>query len=91
MTASLYQSGWSPRGTRKAWDRCSMDIPSTVRMLGHYAEMAGGQMVEAVGWFDDDGATRILIADFDNGRRIDVRLRAHDRTVTFTQTPEAGQ
>lgn len=83
----LYASGWNPAGSRKTWDRCSMDVASTTKLLGVWAERAGGKVVEAVGWFDDDGATRILVADFDNGKRIDVRFLSRGHRITFSKTP----
>lgn len=85
--SALYRSGWSPVGARRAWDRCSMDVASTTHLLGVWAERAGGKIVEAVGWFDDTGATRILVADFDNGKRIDVRFLARGHRITFSKTP----
>lgn len=85
--SALYRSGWNPTGSRKTWDRCSMDIASTTQLLGVWAERAGGKVVEAVGWFDEDGATRILVADFDNGKRIDMRFLARGHRITFSKTP----
>jgi hypothetical protein len=64
-----------------------MDVASTTELLGVWAERAGGKIVEAVGWFDDNGATRILVADFDNGKRIDVRFLARGHRITFSKTP----
>lgn len=78
MNAVLYQSGYSPRGVRKSWERCSMDVSSTVRSFGYQMAWGNGNVVEAVGWFDDKGATRVLIADFDSGDRVTVRKSGRD-------------
>lgn len=87
----LYQSGWNPPGARKAWDRCSMESKSTEHFLGNYHKMAGGEIVEAVGWFDDDGAVKAVVADYDNGKRLIARMSARTTKVTFERLSAARQ
>jgi len=62
-----------------------MDIPSTARMLGHWHEMGGAEMSEAVAWFDEDDRLRVLVADYADGQRLDLRMKGRQRTVTITK------
>ncbi|AYJ86219.1 hypothetical protein D3Y57_09880 [Sphingomonas paeninsulae] len=48
---------------------------------------------EAVAWFDDDGALRILVADYENGRRVEYRANNRGSRISYTTpqaTPRAG-
>lgn len=98
-SSSLYRSDWNPPGIRKDWDRCSMGTASTKRLLGSWDAAAKGEMVEAVAWFDLEGGLKVLVADYDNGRRIVLRnsgrstkiaFQRHDRTALPTKDGEAS-
>lgn len=87
----LYESGWNPPGTRKDWERTSMECHTTATYLRTAIPDGWGDPVEAVAWFDDhgDGRMRVLIADFANGRRLMLKHRARDRQITLTHVPAA--
>jgi hypothetical protein len=73
-----------------------MDTVSTKRLLGSWDDAVDGAMVEAVAWFDFDGGLRVLVADYDNGRRIIVRTGSRGSTKiqferTALQASEAGR
>lgn len=86
MASALYQSGWNPVGAKKSWERCSMDIPSAAHFLANVPS-GDAKMVECVGWFDDNGAAKIVVADYDNGRRTTVRLGARTTKIQFSRVP----
>lgn len=86
--SGLYQSGWNPPGVRKDWERCSMTTDSTERFLGRMAEGLG-KCVDSVGWFSDAGVCRVLVADFDSGRRMTVRTDGRNWKADYTRTPKA--
>ena len=69
----LYLSGWAPVGVRKSWDRCSMEPASTARYLGEIHTMQKSDLLEAVAWFTDEGALKVLVADYANGKRLTYR------------------
>ena len=82
--SNLYTSGFTPRGVRKAWERTSMEPKSTQRMLGEWALRAGGTLTEAVAWFEgdaDSGALRVLVADFNSGKRLTLRKNARGSSL----------
>lgn len=81
----LYQSGWNPAGVKKSWERNSMTLDSTERAYGGFGN--GSRMVEAVGWFDDDGACRCVVMDYDSGRRVIVRHLSRSTKITFSRVP----
>lgn len=70
----IYRSGWNPPGYRRDWDRCSMSVDSTAGLLGEWHNRMQAQIVEAVGWFRDDGSLAYLAADYAHGRRLHVRV-----------------
>ncbi len=47
-----------------------------------------GEPVEAVAWFDDDnlGTLKVLVADYANGRRVELHIRKRDYSITFKAT-----
>lgn len=87
MKRSLYQSGWNPRGSKREWDRCSMDVASTAHVLGDWHALAKGVITESVGWFDDDGGLKALAAIYDNSRMLLLRRNSRATTVEFTSLP----
>ncbi|MGE5566194.1 MAG: hypothetical protein ACM3YN_08570 [Parcubacteria group bacterium] len=60
-----------------------MDPGSTRRLLGEWALRAGGEIIEAVAWFDPDDNMKVLVADFDSGKRLTVRNLARSRKVSI--------
>jgi hypothetical protein len=78
---ALYESGWNPPGVRKDWERTSMTVDSAARAYGELGN--GAAMIEAVAWFDDDGACRAVALDYDNGRRVTIKHLARTSKVTF--------
>lgn len=82
---SLYHSNWSPPGIRKDWERCSMTADSATRVYGDLGN--GAALTEAVAWFDDDGACRAAVLDFDSGRRVTVKHLARSTKITFGRQP----
>lgn len=47
----------------------------------------GGVMTEAVGWFDETGSLRILICDFDSGKRLTLRFNSRSTTRCIERQP----
>lgn len=86
---ALYRSDWKPAGVKADWDKCSMDTPSTKRLLGTWGDAVQGQMVEAVAWFDYNGGLRVLIADYDCDRRIILRQSSRGTKLAFERVPTA--
>ena len=86
---SLYESGWSPKATPRAWDRTSMTLDSTRRLLRD-SVVPGGIMTEAVGWFDDAGALRILVCDFDSGKRLTLRVTSRGTRRCIERRPASA-
>lgn len=89
MTRSLYQSGFQPRGTRKDWERTSMGIESTAKLLGEWAQ--GADVTDAVAWFGSDDSLRVLVADLSNEKRITLRSNGRDWRITYDRQPLTGQ
>jgi hypothetical protein len=88
--SNLYLSGYSPRGLNPALDRLSMAIDGEGQagdILRRFAIPGGwGLPVAAVGFFDDDGRLQALVADYPNGRRAEVRVRAKKSGRTYWQS-----
>ena len=78
---SLYQSGWSPAGIRKDWERCSLGKDSAKAALGQFHDRMGAEVKEAVCWLDDNGCLRRMVVDYENGRRVDMSQRANGTNV----------
>lgn len=74
---------YRPRGIHRDWDHCSMEIESTALALRrHHVPDSYGVPLEAVAWFDRADRLRVLVADFENGRRVIVRLRPNGTART---------
>lgn len=43
-----------------------------------------GYPVDAAAWFDNDGAARIIVADYANGRRVEFRHNARTSRLSYT-------
>lgn len=81
---SIYQSGWNPRGVRKAWDRTSIGNASAESALRDWIK---GTVIDACGWFDESDNLRILVADTDIGKRVTYRRNARGFTVQTEPRP----
>jgi hypothetical protein len=80
--SDLYASGFAPPRVKPEWERCSMTLDSSRRLLGPLGEGLG-VLTDCVGWFDELGQTRIVVADFDNGRRMVCRFLSRSTKITF--------
>jgi len=83
MTTSLYTSGYAPPRVKAEWDRCSMGLDSAKSMLGTWSEHRGSALAECVAWFDDDGAARVIVGQYESGDRVIVRRSRRDFTIRF--------
>ena len=81
---SIYQSNWSPRGTRKHWDRTSVTLDSARHVLGAWTK---GNIIDACAWFDEGDTLRVLVADTDEGRRFTYRKSGRDFTIQSEPRP----
>lgn len=81
---TIYQSGWNPRGARKAWDRTSISNSSAESAL---REWINGHVIDACGWFDEHDNLRLLVADTDQGKRVTYRRNACGFTVQTGPRP----
>jgi len=82
---SLYPD-YRPAGIRKEWEHSSMEETGAGRVMRKYGVPdAWGEPLDAVGWFADDhtNALRVLVADYSNGRRGTLRVKAREWTLTF--------
>lgn len=87
---ALYPN-YRPAGIRKSWDHCSMDVEGSAKVLQSRGCPKGwGNPAEAVAWFDDLGALRVLVADFSNGRRVELRKRARDTQISYSPAVSAA-
>lgn len=73
-------------GARKDWEMSSMDLPSTGAALRRRGTPEDwGDPIDAVAWATLEGEVKIIVADYSNGRRVELRNRARDRQITFTR------
>lgn len=76
------------RGVRQDWDMAAMDRPSTgkaLRQRGVPDEW--GDPIDAISWANFDGEIKIVVADYANGKRVELRNRKRDRQITFSTIP----
>ena len=66
------------RPTRPALRTFKPDIAKLAPVLAELCALGDGKdPVECIGWADDAGKPRRLRADYENGWRIEIRLRAN--------------
>jgi hypothetical protein len=80
---SLYPN-FKPRGVRRAWDHCSMGVENAGEVLRKRWGTPFGDPIDAVAWFDEDDALRVLVADFANGERAVWRCGGRQSSITYS-------
>lgn len=84
--SALYPD-YKPRGIRREWEHCSMEKITTGETLVRYgAPKDWGNPTDAVAWFAGD-YLRVLVADYDNGKRVTLRLKRGEFTLTTEPRP----
>ena len=72
--AGLYTSNYQPRGVKKDWERSSMDVKNVREAFAGPLQLVRGEITEAVAWFTEAGAVRLLVVDTDAIRRATLRM-----------------
>lgn len=88
---SLYPN-YKPIGIKRDWDHTSMELVGSGEVLRRHGVMADyGNPIDAVAWFDSDGdgALKVLVADYANGRRATLRKRSNGSSLEVV-TPAKG-
>lgn len=75
---TIYESGWTPKGVRKIWDRCSVGVDSANRIVNRYID---ADLVDACGWFDGSDALKVLVAYTRDGDRIILRRGTRETSL----------
>jgi hypothetical protein len=70
----------TPRGCRKNWDRSNIGRESAEHFLKDYG---GGNLTEAVAWFDENDAMRVLVAVTADGKQITFRKGKRQSSVSI--------
>lgn len=81
---------YRPIGIRKGWEHSSMDCAGAGSLLrGRHAPASLGDPIEAVAWFGARGELRVLVADYANGRRAELRRIATGYRISFVTVRHA--
>lgn len=70
----------TPRGCRKNWDRSHIGRESAERFLKDYG---GDNLKEAVAWFDENDAMRVLVAVTADGKQITYRKGKRQSSISI--------
>lgn len=87
MSTRLYPN-YRPIGVKREWDHTSMTCDSAGDVLRRYSVPDDfGDPSEAVAWFAENGGLRVLVADYPNGRRAELRINSRGSRLSLV-TPE---
>lgn len=75
----------APRGCRKEWDRCSVDVKDAAYI---FMDFGGDKITKARGWFDENGALRAMVAVSSDNKKL--VFRSNTKTFNITVAPLAS-
>jgi hypothetical protein len=82
MTDTVY--GITPPRILKGWEACSMDTESArAFMRRHLVPEGYGAPIRCVAWERGNGDLTLVVAEYPNGRRAEVRRSGHDFSTTL--------
>lgn len=70
----------APRGCRKSWDRCAVDAKQAAYI---FKDFGGDKITKARGWFDENGALRVMVAVSSDDRKLIFRSNAETFNITI--------
>lgn len=72
----------APRGCRKDWDCCTVDARDAAYI---FKEFGGDKITKARGWFDENGALRVMVAISADDKKL--VFRSNTETFNITVSP----
>lgn len=88
--SDLYQSGYCPPAVSPSWERisvsCEGDGQAGDILRRSHVPSEWGNPVAAVGFFNQAGRLRAMVADYANGRRVELTIKSKRDGHTYWQS-----